>query len=136
MPLRRRTNYGYGRSRRPVGVWIALVVGVLGVLAALLGVLVPITGLVGAAAGIVAGAHVSVVGISVVVVLGYLVAGGLLLAIVRTRHRLAAWTLAILAILLALAAALYPLVAVGFGAANGVGDLVGTIVDIVHRVWG
>ncbi len=139
MPLGRSTSheYEYGRPRRPAGVWIALAVGALGVLAVLLGVLGPITGLVGAAAGagIGVGVHVPVAGITVAVIIGCLVAIALVVAITRVRHRLPAWVLAILAILVALAAALYPLIAVGLAAANGAGDLVSTITGLVQRFW-
>ncbi|WP_243223941.1 MFS transporter permease [Microbacterium proteolyticum] len=71
-----------------------------------------------------------------VTLLGLLVVAGALLLAVTRRRPCISWTLAVIAVLVALAVTVFPLIAVAVGSADRASDVVPLIVDLWQRVTG
>jgi hypothetical protein len=114
--------------------FVAAVVGaVLVVLTGLL-VLGPVLGLVGAAASAGPVLSVPVGSITAVVVLGFLLALGLLVAAALSRPKVAAWTLAVVAWLVSLVVSVWPIIATANQAVDRARDIWPWIVQLVQQV--
>ncbi|WP_235561205.1 MFS transporter permease [Microbacterium sp. Leaf151] len=71
-----------------------------------------------------------------VTLLGLLVVAGALLLAVTRRRPWMSWTLAIIAVIVALAVTVFPLIAVAVGSADRASDIVPIVVDLWQRVTG
>ncbi|PWJ54450.1 hypothetical protein SAMN06264364_107146 [Quadrisphaera granulorum] len=114
--------------------FVAAGVGLVLVVASGLLVLAPVLGLVGAAASAGPVLSVPVGSITAVVVLGYLLALGLLVAAAVSRQTLLAWTLAVVAWLVSLAASVWPIIATADQAVDRVRDIWPWIMQLVQQV--
>ncbi|MGQ7297500.1 hypothetical protein [Quadrisphaera sp. KR29] len=114
--------------------FVAAGVGALLVALAALLVLVPVLGLVGAAASAGPVLSVPVGSITAVVVLGFLVALGLLVAAAVSRPTWLAWGLVAVAVLVALAASVWPIIATADQAVDRARDIWPWIQQLVQQV--
>ncbi|WP_380173281.1 hypothetical protein ACFEMC_02480 [Kineococcus sp. DHX-1] len=122
----------YPVSRRPRVVRAST--GAVLVVLVLLLVLGPVLGLVGAAAAAGPLLQVPYASITAVVVLGVLLAAACVLAAYRTSVGRLGWTLVVVAVLLALLASLWPLLATGDAAVDSARDVWPWIVQLVRDV--
>lgn len=124
-------------SRRPRGVYIATGVGAALAAIIALALYLPLVGFLAATTASTAGLVPFPLGsVTGVTLLGLLVvAGALLLALTRRRPWLS-WTLAVIAVLVALAVTVFPLIAVAVGSADRASDVTPLIVDLWQRVAG
>lgn len=125
-------------SRRPPrGVLIATGAGAVVAAIIALALYLPLVGFLAATTASTAGLVAFPVGsVTLVTLLALVVVvGALLLALTRRRVWLA-WTLAIIAVLVALAATVYPLIAVAVGSADRASDVVPLVIDLWQRVTG
>ncbi|MCM3614120.1 MFS transporter permease [Microbacterium enclense] len=131
------TRFSSALARRPRGVYIATGVGTA--LTAIIGLalFLPLVGFLAATTASTAGlVPFPVAAVTGVTLLGIvLVVGALLLAVTRRRPWLS-WTLAVIAVLVALAVTVFPLVAVAVGSADRASDIVPLITDLWQRVTG
>jgi magnesium-transporting ATPase (P-type) len=131
------SRFSSALARRPRGVYIATGVGAA--LAAIIGLALylPLVGFLAATtastAGLVPFPVASVTGVTLLGIL--IVVGALLLAVTRRRPWLS-WTLAVIAVLVALAVTVFPLIAVAVGSADRASDIVPLITDLWQRVTG
>jgi len=124
------------RSRglsRPRGVWFALGAGLLAS-AVLVGVVfLPLLGLIGSSAGAGWFVPVPVGAISLATLVGFVVALGLLAAIVLVRSVPLAWTLAVLATGCVLLTSVFPAIAVAQAGVERGGEVIPWIMDWINR---
>lgn len=121
------------RRRVPTRLVAAGVGAVLVVLTGLL-VLGPVLGLVGAAASAGPLLSIPVGSITAVVVLGYLLALGLLVAAALSRLAVASWTLVVVAWLVSLAVSVWPIIATADQAVDRGRDIWPWIQQLVQQV--
>ncbi|MBB3157799.1 ABC-type transport system involved in multi-copper enzyme maturation permease subunit [Microbacterium proteolyticum] len=125
------------RARRPRGVYIATGVGAALTAIIALALYLPLVGFLAATtastAGLVPFPFAGVVGVTLLGLV--VVAGALLLAVTRRRPWMS-WTLAIIAVLVALAVTVFPLIAVAVGSADRASDIVPLLIDLWQRVTG
>lgn len=123
--------------RRPRGVYIATGVGAVVVVLIAVGLFLPLAGFLAATtastAGLVPFPVLSVTGVTLLGIV--LVAGALLLALTRRRPA-AAGVWSVLAVLIALAVTVFPLVAVAVGSADRAADIGPIISDLWGRLSG
>ena len=131
------SRFSSALSRRPRGVYIATGVGAALAAIIALALYLPLVGFLAATTASTAGlVPFPVAGATGVTLLGILiVVGALLLAVTRRRPWLS-WTLAIVAVLVALAVTVFPLIAVAVGSADRASDIVPLITDRWQRVTG
>ncbi|WP_285138479.1 MFS transporter permease [Microbacterium sp. lyk4-40-TSB-66] len=124
-------------ARRPRGVYIATGVGAAVTAIIALALYLPLVGFLAATtastAGLVPFPFASVIGVTLLGLV--IVAGALLLAVTRRRPWMS-WTLAVIAIVVALAVTVFPLIAVAVGSADRASDIVPIITDLWQRVTG
>ncbi len=124
-------------ARRPRGVYIATGVGAGLVAIIALALYLPLVGFLAATtastAGLVPFPVGSVTGVTLLGVV--LVVGALFLAVTRRRAWLS-WTLAVIAVLIAFAVTVFPLIAVAVGSADRASDIVPLLIDLWQRVTG
>lgn len=124
-------------SRRPRGVYVATGVGAALTAIIALALYLPLVGFLAATtastAGLVPFPFASVTGVTLLGLV--IVAGALLLAVTRRRPWMS-WTLAIIAVLVALAVTVFPLIAVAVGSADRASDIVPIVTDLWQRVTG
>lgn len=138
--VRRRQFTGRTGHRRlggrPRGVWVALGVGVLGVVVSVV-VLISVIGLIGSGEGVTGGMlRVPVGKITLVVVLGYLITLALLVLTATSRSLVRAWVSAVIACVVSLIVSVYPLVATATAAVSQAHQVLPFIADLIHRVAG
>lgn len=125
------------RARRPRGVYIATGVGAALTAIIALALYLPLVGFLAATtastAGLVPFPFAGVVGVTLLGLV--VVAGALLLAVTRRRPWMS-WTLAIIAVLVALAVTVFPLIAVAVGSADRASDIVPLLIDLWQRITG
>lgn len=124
-------------ARRPRGVYIATGVGAALAAIIALALYLPLVGFLAATTATTAGlVPFPVAGVTGVTLLGILiVVGALLLAVTRRRPWLS-WTLAVIAVVVAIAVTVFPLIAVAVGSADRASDIVPLITDLWQRVTG
>lgn len=130
-----RASSGRLIARRPRGVYIATGVGA--VLVVLIGLLLflPLTGFLAATTASTAGlVPFPVLSVTLVTLLGIVLAVGALLLAVTRRRTATAWVFAVIAVLVALAVTVFPLVAVAVGSADRASDIVPLLGDIWTRI--
>jgi hypothetical protein len=124
-------------ARRPRGVYVATGVGAALTAIIALALYLPLVGFLAATtastAGLVPFPFASVTGVTLLGLV--IVVGALLLAVTRRRPWMS-WTLAILAVLVALAVTVFPLIAVAVGSADRASDIVPIVIDLWQRVTG
>lgn len=124
-------------ARRPRGVYIATGVGAALTAIITLALYLPLVGFLAATtagtAGLVPFPFAGVIGVTLLGLV--IVAGALLLAVTRRRPWMS-WTLAVIAIVVALAVTVFPLIAVAVGSADRASDIVPLITDLWQRVTG
>ena len=124
-------------ARRPRGVSIATGVGAATTAIIALALYLPLVGFLAATtastAGLVPFPLASVIGVTL---LGLVVAAGALVLGITRRRPWISWTLAIIAVLVALTVTVYPLVAVAVGSADRASDIAPLLTDFWQRVAG
>lgn len=124
-------------SGTPRNTWVALIVGVIGVLLIAGVVLGPVIGLIAAADGATGTAlDVPVGRIVLALLIALVVVIALLVAAARSRRTPVPWIFVALAGLVALGASVYPLIAVAFSAVDQARDVVPFIQDLIARFGG
>lgn len=124
-------------SARPTAVRAALVVAVLGVLLVVGTVVVPVWGVIGSADAASAGAlDVPVGRIVLVTLLGLVLVAALGVGLARTYSAGVAWALTVVAVLVALAAGIYPLFATASSALDQGRDFVPWAIGVVRAFRG
>ncbi len=95
----------------------------------------PLTGFLAATTASTAGlVPFPVLSVTLVTLLGIVLAVGALLLAVTRRRTAAAWVFAVIAVLVALAVTVFPLVAVAVGSADRASDIVPLLGDIWTRI--
>ncbi|WP_314453496.1 MFS transporter permease [uncultured Microbacterium sp.] len=125
------------RARRPRGVYVATGVGAALAAIIALALYLPLVGFLAATTASTAGLVPFPLGsVTGVTLLGLLVVAGALLLAVTRRRPWMSWTLAIIAVIVALAVTVFPLIAVAVGSADRASDIVPIVVDLWQRVTG
>lgn len=131
-----RVRGAASRRPRPRGVWVALAVGLVLLLVVVGALTVPVLGLIAAAdAGTAGVLDVPVGQVVLALLLGALVTVALLAAVVVTRRTWLAWTLVVLALLVAVVASLLPLLSVAFAGVDQAQDVWPFLQGLVARYW-
>ena len=125
------------RPARPRGVYIAAAVGAVVVVTIALFLFLPLVGVLAAATASSAGLiPFPALSVSLVTLLGAVLATGALLLAALRRRAWPAWTLSTVAVLIALGVTSYPLIAVAAGSADRAADIGPVIAEIWQRVTG
>ncbi|KQR25977.1 MFS transporter permease [Microbacterium sp. Leaf151] len=125
------------RASRPRGVYVATGVGAALAAIIALALYLPLVGFLAATTASTAGLVPFPLGsVTGVTLLGLLVVAGALLLAVTRRRPWMSWTLAIIAVIVALAVTVFPLIAVAVGSADRASDIVPIVVDLWQRVTG
>lgn len=119
----RQSTYGQARTR-PRRVWFAASTGIILCASAVFFILLPLAGVIGAGATAAPFVRIPLVQITLVVAVGCLLSLVLLYLAIRTRRGWIAWSCSITAIVLAVAASIYPAVAVALTAGSRAAEII------------
>lgn len=123
------------RSARPRGVYVAAGVGAVVVVLIAIALFLPLVGFLVATTASTAGLiPFPAITVTLVTLLCAVLVTGLLVVAALRRHAWLSWTLAVLAMLVALGATAFPLFAVAAGSADRAADIGPILADLWQRV--